>query len=174
MRAVAVAYDATPASRTHAPRIHHAHDLPADPRRRHPTDRGRRSTHRARTWPNTANPHLFINRKTAPRLTRSGRYFPWVRAGISPQALREDRILNEIHATGGDVRRICDLFGVTIDAALRYAHVLDETDEPTATPASDERVESVAGRATRTPDSAHTISSPAATSTDRTRRPNPL
>ena len=30
-----------------------------------------------------------------------------------PQALREDRILHEIHATGGDVRRLCDLFGVS-------------------------------------------------------------
>jgi hypothetical protein len=46
--------------------------------------------HRARTWPGTLNPHLFINRKTAPRLTRPGRYFPWVRSGISPQALREE------------------------------------------------------------------------------------
>ncbi len=81
--------------------------------------------HRARTWPATINPYLLINRKTAPRLTRSGRYFPWVRAGISPQALREDRILDEIHASGGDVRRICDLFGLTIDATLRYllAHI---------------------------------------------------
>ncbi len=86
--------------------------------------------HRARTWPGSINPYLFINRKTAPRLTRSGRYFPWVRAGISPQALREDRILNEIHATGGDVRRICDLFGITIDTALRYANTLDATDNP--------------------------------------------
>lgn len=80
--------------------------------------------HRARTWPGSANPHLLINRKTAPRLTRCGRYFPWVRAGISPQALREDRILQECHATGGDVRRICDLFGLTVDAALRYATTL--------------------------------------------------
>ena len=84
--------------------------------------------HRARTWPGSANPHLFINRKTAPRLTRCGRYFPWVRAGISPQALREDRILQECHATGGDVRRICDLFGLTVDAALRYASTLGHAD----------------------------------------------
>jgi hypothetical protein len=79
--------------------------------------------HRARTWPATLNPHLFVNRRTAPRLTRSGRYFPWVRAGISPQALREDRIIEEARANGGDVRRICDLFGFTVDAALRYAAV---------------------------------------------------
>ncbi|MDP9092936.1 MAG: hypothetical protein M3N95_08355 [Actinomycetota bacterium] len=86
--------------------------------------------HPTRTWPGSINPYLFINRKTAPRLTRSGRYFPWVRAGISPQALREDRILKEIHATGGDVRRICDLFGLTIDAALRYAPTTINAVEP--------------------------------------------
>jgi hypothetical protein len=81
--------------------------------------------HRARTWPATRNSYLLINRRTAPRLTRSGRYFPWVRAGISPQALREDRILDEIHASTGDVRRICDLFGLTVDAAMRYTAVHD-------------------------------------------------
>ena len=34
--------------------------------------------------------------------------------GLRPQALRENRILAEIHATDGDVRRTCDPFGVTI------------------------------------------------------------
>jgi hypothetical protein len=81
--------------------------------------------HRTRTWPNTANPHLLITRKSAPRLTPAGRYFPWVGSGISPQALREDRILNEIHASGGDVRRVCDLFGLSVDAALRYLGVVE-------------------------------------------------
>jgi hypothetical protein len=46
---------------------------------------------------------------------------------------REDRILNEIHDSGGDVRRICDLFGLTVDAALRYTTVL----EPAPRSASD-------------------------------------
>ena len=27
----------------------------------------------------------------------------------------------EIHATGGDIRRICDLFGLSVEAATRYA-----------------------------------------------------
>ncbi|MEV6653888.1 hypothetical protein [Streptomyces sp. NPDC051219] len=43
---------------------------------------------------------------------------------MKPQALREDRILQEIHATGGDARRICDQFGLSITAALRYANTL--------------------------------------------------
>lgn len=91
--------------------------------------------HRARTWPATINPHLFINRRTGPRTNRVGRGFPWTKLGVAPQALREDRILQEIHATGGDVRRICDLFGLTVAGAMRYATGL-EPPEPTSRPAS--------------------------------------
>ena len=57
-----------------------------------------------------------------------GRQFPWKSTALRPQALREDRILQEIHATGGDIRRICDLFGLTVDAALRYAITLGHPD----------------------------------------------
>lgn len=84
--------------------------------------------HRARTWPTTINPHLFINRRTGPRTNRVGRGFPWVKRGVTPQALREDRILQEIHATGGDVRRICDLFGLTVAGAMRYTTGLEHPD----------------------------------------------
>lgn len=83
--------------------------------------------HRAGAWPDTINTHLFINRRTAPRTTPVSRNFPWAKAKLKPQALREDRILQEIHATGGDVRRICDLFGIGIEAALRYAGVTENT-----------------------------------------------
>ncbi|MFI5660892.1 hypothetical protein [Streptomyces sp. NPDC051684] len=38
--------------------------------------------------------------------TPVSRNFPWIAAQLKPQALREDRILQEIHATGGDVRRM--------------------------------------------------------------------
>lgn len=84
--------------------------------------------HRQRTWPATINPHLFVGRKTAPRLVPVGSQFPWRRTTLRPQALREDRILQEIHATGGDVRRICDLFGISIEAALRYRSTLEHPD----------------------------------------------
>ncbi|MFC9677890.1 hypothetical protein [Streptomyces sp. NPDC056949] len=96
--------------------------------------------HRGRTWPTTINPHLFINRRTGPRTNRVGRGFPWVKLGVKPQALREDRILQEIHATGGDVRRICDLFGLTVAGAMRYTTGLDAPD-PTGQPAVDPRSE---------------------------------
>jgi hypothetical protein len=81
--------------------------------------------HRAAKWPNTRNQHLFVTMQTAPRLNQPGHSFPWKKAGISARALREDRILQEIHAANGDVRRLCDLFGIAVDSALRYAHALD-------------------------------------------------
>jgi hypothetical protein len=44
------------------------------------------------------------------------------------QTLREDRILHEAHATGGDPRRISDLFGLSISAATRYTNTIDHPD----------------------------------------------
>ncbi len=82
--------------------------------------------HRAATWPASINPHLFVSFKSAPRLTPAGRQFPWHKTNLRPQALREDRILQEIHATGGDVRRLCDLFGLTVSSAVRYATTLSD------------------------------------------------
>jgi hypothetical protein len=81
--------------------------------------------HRSAKWPNTRNQHLFVTMQTAPRLNQPGHSFPWKKAGISARALREDRILHEIHAADGDVRRLCDLFGIAVDSALRYARALD-------------------------------------------------
>jgi hypothetical protein len=48
---------------------------------------------------------------------------------MSAQAIREDRILDEAIATG-DVRRICDLFGLTVEAALRYTGGCDGAHSP--------------------------------------------
>ena len=84
--------------------------------------------HRAGTWPATVNPHLFVNRRTAPRLTQVSRPFPWKGLSFTPQSLREDRILDEVRATGGDIRRICELFDLSVGPALRYATFLDHTD----------------------------------------------
>jgi len=84
--------------------------------------------HRARRWPGSINAHLFVSRRSAPRLIAVGSQFPWTNTNLRPQALREDRILQEIHATGGDVRRVCDLFGLSVDAALRYARTLSHAE----------------------------------------------
>ena len=84
--------------------------------------------HRARTWPASINPHLFVTRRSAPRLIPVGPQFPWQKTNGKPQALREDRILREILATGGDIRRICDLFDLKVDTAMRYAATLGHPD----------------------------------------------
>lgn len=79
--------------------------------------------HRATKWPNSINPHLFVGIRSAPRLGPVGRKFPWHKTDLGPQAIREDRILQQIHANGGDIRQICDLFGLGIEAAQRYATI---------------------------------------------------
>jgi len=84
--------------------------------------------HRGATWPASINPHLFVGIRSAPRLGPTGKQFPWTKTDLRPQALREDRILQEIHATGGDIRRICDLFGLSVDAAVRYANTIEHPD----------------------------------------------
>jgi hypothetical protein len=84
--------------------------------------------HRNRTWPESANPYLLINRRTAPRVVAVGRSFPWKGITLRPQSPREDRILHEIHASGGDIRRICDLFGLSITGATRYLKTVEHRD----------------------------------------------
>jgi len=84
--------------------------------------------YRNQTCPASANPHLLINRRTAPRLVAGGHAFPWRESALRPRALREDRILHEIHATGGDVRRICDLFGLSVTGATRYLKTVQHLD----------------------------------------------
>jgi hypothetical protein len=44
------------------------------------------------------------------------------------QAVREDRILDEAQATGEDIRRIIDMFGLSVSAAERYATTVDHPD----------------------------------------------
>ncbi|MEU9000211.1 hypothetical protein ACGFSD_07365 [Streptomyces caniferus] len=39
---------------------------------------------------------------------------------------RSDRLLHEAEASGGDPRRICDLFGLTVGAALRYTSTVEQ------------------------------------------------
>lgn len=69
-------------------------------------------TYRNRRWPESVNPHLFIHYRTQRNEAAVGHR--WIRLMIgehlTPRQLREDRILNEADATGGDVRAIADLF----------------------------------------------------------------
>jgi len=84
--------------------------------------------YRASRWPNTVNPHFFINQITAGTTGPVGPHWVWVNLAMSPQALRQDRIVDETQASGGDLRRICDFFGVTIATAEHYATTLNHPD----------------------------------------------
>jgi hypothetical protein len=75
---------------------------------------------RQRCWPNSANPHLFIHYRNAGSTRPATAWWVRKRLGMSPQAIRQDRILDEAHASRGDVRRVCDLFGLSIAGAYRY------------------------------------------------------
>lgn len=84
--------------------------------------------YRNNRWPNTANPHLFLNHRNAGYTHPVGGRWLALRTGIPIHILREDRILHEAQATGGDVRRICDLFGLAVEGAIRYLPPLDDPD----------------------------------------------
>ena len=86
--------------------------------------------YRSTRWPTATNPHLFINFRSAIRTSPVGNRWLWLTLDIpgGSQALREDRILNEAQATGGDVRRLCDLFGISVAAATRYTNTVDHPD----------------------------------------------
>jgi integrase len=81
--------------------------------------------HRNARWPLTRNPHLFINFQTSGRTSPVSQNWINDTLGISAQAIREDRILHEAQATGGDIRRVCDLFGLSVRGAQRYTDTLD-------------------------------------------------
>lgn len=80
---------------------------------------------RNRQWPHTANPHVFINHRNAGTTDRVGGRWLALMTGIPIQVLREDRIVLEARDSGGDVRRLCDLFGLTVEGAVRYLPTLD-------------------------------------------------
>jgi hypothetical protein len=77
--------------------------------------------YRQATWPNSINPHLFIHRRSGLHIRPVTPW--WIRKQLkmSGQLIRQDRILDEAHATGGDVRALCDLFGLSIATGARYA-----------------------------------------------------
>lgn len=81
-------------------------------------------THRAQRWPSTANPHLFITVRTAGRTTPVDPAWVIDKVGVRPGAIRQDRILNEARASDGDIRRLCDLFGISVTTAQRHADIL--------------------------------------------------
>jgi hypothetical protein len=79
--------------------------------------------HRARHWPNTCNPHLFINHYTAVRTTPVTNVWINDTLGLPARSIRDDRILHEALATQGDARHLCDLFGLNIASTVRYTGI---------------------------------------------------
>ncbi len=84
--------------------------------------------HRARRWPATANPYLFLHQRNALRATPPKPDWISLRLAGMAQIMREDRILDELLATGGDIRRLCDLFGLSISGAERYLGAINHPD----------------------------------------------
>jgi hypothetical protein len=84
--------------------------------------------HRTATWPNTANPHLFIHMRTALQLDPVGGRWLGLQLGTAARGIRADRIIHEVLATGGDLKRICVLFGLTAEGAAVYTAVLNHAD----------------------------------------------
>jgi integrase len=88
--------------------------------------------YRQQRWPTSTNPHLFIHFRTAGRTEPVGRR--WIKLTLDlpggVQAIRSDRILHEAAASGGDPRRLCDLFGLGIQQALRYTNTIREPHLP--------------------------------------------
>lgn len=82
--------------------------------------------HRAHRWPSSRNPYLFVNAYTAVRTSPTSHLWVTKTLGMSPQAIREDRILHEAIATEGDIRRLCDLFGLSVGGAERYTKTVHE------------------------------------------------
>ena len=86
---------------------------------------------RARRWPNTLNPHLFVNYYTAVRTMPVSGVWVSKTLGMPMTSIRDDRILAEALATEGDARRLSDLFGLNITSASRYTHITDDIASPT-------------------------------------------
>lgn len=93
--------------------------------------------YRARAWPESANPYLLLHARNAGTLRPVTPW--WIRhqLPVAGQHIRQDRILAEADATGGDSRALCDLFGISIASAYRYSAsaAMDTSSDPEPRPA---------------------------------------
>ncbi len=88
---------------------------------------------RRQRWPGSANPYLLVNQSTAGGLTPVKRSY--VHAVFQPldttaHQLRVDRLLAEVHTSGGDPLTLTRLFGLSDPTAIRYCAELDPPDQP--------------------------------------------
>lgn len=85
-------------------------------------------------WPTSANPYLLVNQSTAGGLTPVTRSYVqavFQRLGLTAEDLRVDRLLAEVHATGGDPLKLTRLFGLSDTTAIRYCLELGPPDNST-------------------------------------------
>jgi hypothetical protein len=83
--------------------------------------------YRHNRWPHTTNPHLLVTRRTAHEQNPVSEYWLASRLRDLPatlRGLREDRILEEARASGGDPLHLAVMFGLTAKPALRYANTV--------------------------------------------------
>jgi hypothetical protein len=83
--------------------------------------------HRNQRWPNTANPHLLLTRRTAHEHGPvSSAWLAGLFHGLPTtlRQLREDRILDEARAADGDPLHLTVMFGLSAKPALRYAQTV--------------------------------------------------
>src|SRR5262249_25588697 len=81
--------------------------------------------HRGASWPTTVNPHLFVNIRSWAHTRPVNKSWAYGQLGMSGQQVRLDRIFCEAVTTGGDLRLLADLFGLSIASAARYASIVD-------------------------------------------------
>jgi hypothetical protein len=88
-------------------------------------------------WPGSANPYLLVNQSTAGGLapvTRGWVQAVFQRLGLTAEDLRVDRLLEEVHATGGDPLKLTGFFGITEPTAIRYCLELGPLDQTIGPP----------------------------------------
>lgn len=83
--------------------------------------------HRNQRWPRTANPHLFINTRTATHVRPVSDQWVNMTIGMKGDVIRRNRIADEAFATGGDLRLLTDMFGLSIGTAERYAEMANRS-----------------------------------------------
>lgn len=79
---------------------------------------------RRRRWPNTANPHLIINKQTASTIrpvSDNALTAPFRRRAATLEALRVDRQLDEALTHGPDPLHLAVVFGLDETTAIRYS-----------------------------------------------------
>jgi hypothetical protein len=86
--------------------------------------------HRGASWPTTINPYLFVNVRSWAHTRQVNKSWAHEQLGMSGQQIRLDRIFYEAVTTGGDLRVLADLFGLSIASAARYASIVDRAEPP--------------------------------------------